>query len=296
MTDYLYETSVLNRTKDACLNLINPTDGTFKFGGADYNQITVCANGYIIPGQAGTPETAPPMVNGGDFDNPATPVLAVGLIEIDRDDGLFDFDCVAKGKYATHIGTADVLCSRTAISASSLYDATITLNDISTEYYYINPIFGAGAAKSNIVLGWKAATNNMIAFDDFFKNDGFYPGIKSVLFSGAGDSSGNFEAAMINNVMSRTLNPVDFHKIGTLSPVENFTPLWGYAFTWYKVTQPPEIIDHYNTFQLALACSGQSSDQSLAEKCVALFDYFEIGYSEQNGDPMRVGATGPGLS
>ena len=89
-----YAYDVLPRVKDVCQVFNSPTPNAFSFGGNSYDQITVCANGYIIPGQDGIAESAPAMVNSSEFDNPQTPVLAAGLIENDRRDELHDLDCM----------------------------------------------------------------------------------------------------------------------------------------------------------------------------------------------------------
>ncbi|XP_075241134.1 uncharacterized protein LOC142336300 isoform X2 [Convolutriloba macropyga] len=296
MANYQYSYDILDRDKDVCRIFVSSTNSTFKFGGMSYSQITVCANGYIIPGVSGTPETAPAMVNGDDFDNPQTPVLAVGLIEIDRDDEMFDLDCILYANIYTSNPKPSTLCKAAHYAASLSHYFGYPLQQISGYNYVIRPSYGSQADKAGIVQQWIADGGNQINYASFFTdNYGVYGEIKSSLFSGPNDTDENFVPELVNNVVMRQLSPQQLSTLGSLTGDENFTPDWGYCFTWYKVGQPPEIIDHHNTFQLAIGCQVQADNAAVAEKCAAMFDYFEIGFFEQDGQLMRAGATGPGL-
>ena len=163
----------------------------------------------------------------------------------------------------------------------------------------VYPSYGAGADNAHYVQEWINDGRTQINYQSFLTLGGIYAyDLKSSLFAGPKDTADNFAYNVVNNVIMRRLSPnSDMILLRTLTGNGSFNPGWAYCFTWYKVGQPPEIIDHHNSYQLILGCEAPTEgDGSLAQRCVAIFDFFEIDYYEQNGQIMRVGATGPGLS
>ena len=295
LADYSLRPKVLTRTKDICEVYVTQTRAPFHFGNNSYDQITVCGNGYIIPGVSGTAETASPAVNSSDFDNPETPLVAVGLIANDRDDGLFDMDCISRRFYASLLNSDDNTCAAAATAASLFYTEINILGPLQNSKHNITPEYDPAADNANIIQEWIASVNP-INYASFVTNSGSYGNeVKTSIFSGPNDTAANFAPRFANNVISDSMSSSEKGTIEALTGDANFISGFGYCFSWYKVGQPPEVIDHFNTFQLVLACSSETSS-SPVDKCVALFDYFELGYTEQNGQVMRAGATGPGLS
>ena len=295
LADYYFENSVLTRTKDICQVYKEQMQSTLRFGGELYGKLTVCGNGYIIIGKTGTAETADPMVNSSEFDNPKTPVIAVGLIENDRDDGLFDFDCIVKGLLPDRMNSNDETCASAARAASSYYHDLVPIATLQNINHNLNPKHGLWADNAIKIQQWLASINP-INYASFVENSGAYGDeLKTSIFSGPLDNATNFEPTMANNVITRLLKATERTMLKNLIGDEEFINEFAYCISWYKVGQPPEIIDHHNTYQLVLACS-RNAAFTLTQKCVVLFDYFELGYTEQNGQVMRAGATGPGLS
>ena len=115
--------------------------------------------------------------------------------------------------------------------------------------------------------------------------------LKEAIFSGTEDE-GNFDGGAPNNVFQRKIN-------GGTDVWVNVTGDHCYAtdsswiFTWYKVAQGPEIIDHHNSFQIALSCMDIDEDL-VSDKCIIFWDYFELEYIFQYpGEFMTAGITIP---
>ena len=226
---------------------------------------------------------------GNSFDNPTGTMIAVALINNTRLDNWLDQECL-KNFFSDSYYHESVCDTRIQVLSSVREGSTRA--QLEALPYNLEPIYDPNANKSILIADWKNAGGNVanhwyIATE----NGGFNAGssIRQSIFSQYPGEI--FARKQINNVIARSLLIFEYSSVTGFTGDNIFSPDWGVCVTWYKVAQPPEVIDKQNTFQLVIACMNSNPDN----KCVTLFDYFELMYTENDGVFIRAGVAGPGL-
>ncbi|XP_075258266.1 uncharacterized protein LOC142350322 [Convolutriloba macropyga] len=216
-------------------------------------------------------------------------MIAVALINNTRLDNWLDQECL-KNFFSDSYYHESVCDTRIQVLSSVREGSNRA--QLEALPYNLEPIYDPNANKSILIADWKNAGGNVanhwyIATE----NGGFNAGssIRQSIFSQYPGEI--FARKQVNNVIARSLLTSEYASVTGFTGDKNFSPDWGVCVTWYKVAQPPEVIDKQNTFQLVLACMNSNPDN----KCVTLFDYFELMYTENDGVFIRAGVTGPGL-
>ena len=266
---------LLGKAVDKCSVVNNVGVGSYKVGPTTYDSIVVCENGYLFPHISGNPIPTK-WVDGNDFDSPSATMIAVALINNTRLDNWME----RGGCNANYEPICDVLQQ-----ASNRFD---TLSSV--EIYSFKPLYGANAEKANFIRDWIAAGNNTMSSYYIFEFVSYFDeSMRHFIFSHTVNES--FVTLLLNNVISRACLSKDFAIVTSLI-TDGFAPTWGTVVSWYKVAQPPEVVDKQNTFQFVICC--QTTPTS---RCVTLFDYFDLMYIENDGDGnyVRAGINGPSI-
>ncbi|XP_075250591.1 uncharacterized protein LOC142342851 isoform X2 [Convolutriloba macropyga] len=274
---------VMNKKSDTCVVATRSSNAEFKVGSSTYSQITVCENGYIIPGIAGTPETATALTSPEQFLNPNSVIIAIGLIDNSRLDNMFDYECNINSEKNNYV--RETICSSYRVAHQSYWVDGFTTG-LDALYAYFLPSYTSNATNAHIITTWKGTASYSVSYLGFVQNDIYDSVLRTSIFSRSNDQ-GKFVNSFVNNIFIAELTKnSDFLVIAGLTKDSDFTVSWAICISWYKVAKPPEIIDEQNTFQLVLACMQDV-------KCILVFDYFELMYVLQNGHYMRAGVNIP---
>ena len=269
----------LDKTEDGCIEVSAETvPGSYKVGPTNYDSIVVCENGYLFPHVSG--DSIPTKWgDGNDFDSPSVNMIAVALINNTRLDNWIDYACPdnIKGGF-----TSEKICA-VFKEASDNYAAPT-----SVDLYTFRPSYGANAVRADAIKDWIADGDNVISSYALYDDKRTF-GQTIIEYIFAQTPGEIFARGAVNNVIARVMLSSEYSKV-TAVVTDGFTPNWGTVVSWYKVSQPPEIVDKQNTFQFVLSC--QTSPTS---RCITLFDYFELMYIENDGIYLRAGINGPTL-
>ena len=272
----------LDKVGDKCVEMPEIIGGAYFIGATNYDSILVCENGYLLPHFDG--ESLPgKWEDGNSFDSPTDDILAVALLNNTLRDNWYDYGCVAN--YDNNAYTLEEACD--------VYNRARGISDTaaSEDFYYIQPAYGDNAVRSNFIKDWKDAGLNSLSYYAIYLTDlkTYGESIRQSTFSQTPGES--FAPLSVNNVMARILIASEYPKVTSIAAGLSVT--WAACVSWYKVSQPPEIVDKQNSFQFVLACGEQSG----VARCVTLFDYFELMYIENGGDGnyLRAGLNGPSI-
>ncbi|XP_075256855.1 uncharacterized protein LOC142349280 isoform X3 [Convolutriloba macropyga] len=237
--------------------------------------------------------TSTPMLNGPSFLTTSETVIAAGLIDITRQDNLWDYECPINFALTTYY--RGLTCRLYATYKQSFVDDNAWLTSFNIDDFIMSPYYDPGATKANIIQTWKAAGSNVVKASEVFnRNLAIDDQLTASIFNRSKDAGdGVFVANLVNNIIVRIIRTnADYAIIANLSGDSSFTPVWAVSVTWYKVAQGPEIIDKQNTFQLVIACSDDDSDDE-ADGCYSIYDYYQLEFvQDHSGQFMRAGVTG----
>ena len=275
---------IMNKAADICVVANVSLNLNFKIGNVGYSQITVCENGYVVPGTTGTLETPPELSAPSDFDSATTTMIAAGLIDNTRIDNFYDKECIYSSEKESYY--KEPICTKWAIAFESFGNSTN--EELSAITYNLNPFYGANATGARNVEAWKKAGLSLTTYYKMAYHDGVDDESLASSFFYRFIEFGKYVKWYLNNIVIAGIRQTDFPIIENVTTDTDFNVTWALSISWYKVAQPYYIIDAQNTFQLVLACME-------SVKCVLLFDYFELLFVEQDGEFMRAGVTGPNI-
>ena len=276
----LTETRYLEKVGDKCIDAASDIGiGIYNVGLNTYDAILVCENGYLLPHIYGDSITGK-WEDGNNLDSPTADIIAVALLNNTLIDNWYDYGCFKHSENNAYF--LEDVC-KAKIKANAISNTTE-----STDIYYFQPAYGATATRSNYIHDWIAAGQNSLSYFSLHNQfDGAFGfSVRESTFASPGET---FVGKAVNNVMARPLQSTEYSGVTTL--YDGLVLSWASCISWYKVSQPPEIVDKQNTFQFVLAC-GQ---RAMVATCVAIFDYFELMYIENNGIYLRAGINGPSL-
>ncbi|XP_063711398.1 uncharacterized protein LOC134839707 [Symsagittifera roscoffensis] len=105
---------------------------------------------------------------------------------------------------------------------------------------------------------------------------------------------------LAGNVFRRGItNSSDLDSVDDLinSRHSDFRSDFGYVATWYKVMDNDMETAFFNSYQLIIVCQLRHTDESqenttddsssVAEKCFVIMDFYEINFSQEQGNPMH---------
>ena len=268
-------TYFLDKAGDECMDPNKVVVGSFKIGPTTYTKLAVCENGYVLP-LLNENSFAQKWEDGNTFDIPHADIIAVALLDNTLRDNWFDYECLRNRAENTY--DQEQVCD-------AIHAATFG----SPGYYYFRPSYGPNALRSASVKNWIDGTENkvyyrVLAFGDILA---YGASIREYTFSQTPGE--NFASNFVNNVVARELISSEYADVTSIA--DGLSVDWATCVSWYKVSQPPEIVDKQNSFQFVLAC-GQ---RAMVATCVAIFDYFELMYIENNGIYLRAGINGPSI-
>ena len=283
----------LNKKGDVCAPQFRLLSGTFKVGAIPYSSIYVCENGYLMPAVLEIEGPPRQWENGNDFSNPTSTMIAVALLNNTRIDNWLDRGCNAN-VFGKPWYIFEPVCEVYKSAVDRLNGETNT-EDLQDIPYAFEPIAGPGATRANIINDFKNGVVNVANYYALIQ----YPfeigqQFRYSVFSHTPQEV--FELGAENNVIARALVEDELFLVGLISdPTFTFQPDWGFCVSWYKVSQPPEIVDRQNTFQIVMACRSESFELGISGTCYTLFDYFELMFVENDGVFMRAGIAGPNI-
>ena len=268
-------TYFLDKAGDKCMDPTKVPVETFNIGPTTYTKLAVCESGYVLPllNENSLPQK---WEDGNTFDNPHADIIAVALLDNTLRDNWFDYECFRNRAENTY--DQEQVCD--AINA-----ATID----SPGYYYFLPSYGPNALRSTSVYNWRDGIENKVYYNVLTFGDLSTYGASIREYTFSQTPGENFASNFVNNVVARELISSEYADVTSIA--DGLSVDWATCVSWYKVSQPPEIVDKQNSFQFVLAC-GQ---RAMIATCVAIFDYFELMYIENNGIYLRAGINGPSI-
>ena len=280
----------INKKGDVCSPQFELLGGTFKVGPATYSTIYVCENGYLMPDVLETEGGPRQWENGNEFTDATSTMIAVALLNITRIDNWFDNGCGNVADRAWYIFEPVCIAQSTGLTSSVETGYSAFLG---AYIYEFEPIAGPGATRAYIINDFINGDANVKTYYQLLDNPlAVGTEFRYSIFSHITDET--FEAGAVNNVISRALLTSEFSAVIALTD-PNLNPDWGFCVSWYKVAQPPEIVDRQNTFQIVMACRRHDSELGTTGKCYTIFDYFELMFVENDGVFMRAGVAGPNI-